>query len=348
MGKILVGHVLDVLRGISSESVDCVVTSPPYWGLRVYGTEAQIWGGDSSCPHSWDFIKPAINHKAGETNPCKEAHYKESLPETSSFCSKCGAWRGELGNEPDFNLYLKHLMEIFKEVKRVLKLTGTCFVNLGDTYSGSGCVTKDYRTGKSKSINGIGKNKALYKTGGIAQRLKAVPSKSLCLIPNRFAIQMVDDGWICRNEIIWHKLNCLPQSVKDRFTVDFEKIFFFTKSGKYSFDQQFEPKKEVSKTREKRGRGESHKNIKIPGQTLQGLSRPVKNDPDREVSDSRNMRCVWSIPTKGFKGAHFAVFPEKLVEVMVKSGCPSGGLVLAHFLAPAPWGLWRRRMEGII
>src|SRR3990167_1446298 len=153
LNKIYNIDALEGLKKLDSESVDCVVTSPPYWNLRDYGVE------------------------------------------------------GQLGLEPTFQEYITKLIEIFDEVKRVLKKTGTCWVNIGDTYSGSGCGTNYYRTEASKSIQGKGKNIHLYKTEGIAQKTE-LPPKCLIGIPERFALEMTDNrGWIRRNTIIWHKPN---------------------------------------------------------------------------------------------------------------------------------------------
>ena len=209
-------------------------------------------------------------------------------------------WRGQLGLEPTPQLYIQHLVGIFDEIKRVLKKTGTCWVNLGDTYGGTGDKGKhkdpkyaDGRNGQSVAVNGT------------------QTAKSLVQIPSRFAIAMTDSGWILRNEIIWHKPNCLPSSVKDRFTVDFEKLFFFTKSKRYYFEQQLEVATEPI------GRA-----VKLGAKTLGGdavLGSPA-NRPDRKPfinNGRRNKRTVWSIPTRPYKGAHFAVFPPELVETPI-------------------------------
>lgn len=128
INTVIQGNVIDVLKQIPSESIDTVITSPPYWSLRNYGTSPQIWDAKEGCEHD------------------QEIH--------SAFCKKCGAWKGELGLQPTFQLYIKHLCDIFDEIKRVLKNTGTCWVNLGDVYAGSGNGTNDYRTEASKSISG--------------------------------------------------------------------------------------------------------------------------------------------------------------------------------------------------
>jgi site-specific DNA-methyltransferase (adenine-specific) len=235
VNKIIQGDALQVLKTIPDNSVDCVVTSPPYWALRDYEIE------------------------------------------------------GQLGLEPSFNEYIDKLLEIFDEIKRILKDTGTCWVNLGDTYSSSSKGTG----GKTNYSKRKGKENFMAFSKPI-KIVKIVPDKSLCLIPFRFAIQMVEKGWIMRNVIIWHKPNAKPQSAKDRFSVDFEYIFFFTKSPKYYFKQ-----------------------IKGP------LNGELKG---------RNERTVWSIPTKPFKGTHFATYPKDLVRNILTAGCPPNGIVLDPFI----------------
>jgi len=281
--QIICDNNLDVLKTFPSESINCCITSPPYWALRDYGVE------------------------------------------------------GQLGLESTFHEYLDRLIAIFDEVKRVLRKDGTCWVVLGDTYSGSGCGTNDYRAEKSKSIQGKGKNRNLYKTGGIAQKItNVVQAKSLLQIPSRFAIMMTDHGWILRNEIIWYKPNAMPSSVKDRFTVDFEKVFFFVKEKKYWFEQQFEP----YLTQEKRPDGivrQRTYGYKGKYSSKEEMRKWQKNEDSIHGNNAyspqgRNKRCVWQIPTKPFKEAHFAVFPPTLVEPMIQAGCPENGIVLDPFM----------------
>jgi site-specific DNA-methyltransferase (adenine-specific) len=196
LNKIYQGDALEVLKSFPSGSVDCVVTSPPYWALRDYGVE------------------------------------------------------GQLGLEPTFQEYINKLCDIFDEVKRVLKKEGNCWVNLGDTYSGSGNGSGD-KTYKDRQHIKREKFDLIYK--GQKAGKTELPDKCLIQIPSRFAIEMCDRGWVLRNEIVWHKPNCMPASVKDRFTVDFEKIFFFVKSKKYYFEQQLEPVSEISLKRSEYG-----------------------------------------------------------------------------------------------
>jgi len=223
---------------------------------------------------------------------------------------------GQLGLEPTFQEYINKLCDIFDEVKRVLKKEGTCWVNMGDTFSGSNCGSNDYR-----EKDGLGlKPQERYNNQRAGKT--NLPDKCLLQIPSRFAIEMCNRGWILRNEIIWHKPNCMPSSVKDRFTVDFEKIFFFTKSKKYYFETQYEPMISESE----RGGG---KKIASMGNEWGGQGLVDWKKPDNGL---RTKRTVWKIATKPFKEAHFATYPEKLIETPIKAGCPEGGVVLDIFM----------------
>ena len=456
INTILQGDCLEVLKTLESESVDCVITSPPYWALRDYGVDKQ------------------------------------------------------LGLEPTFQEYINRLCDVFDEVKRVLKKSGTCWVNMGDTYGGSGKGAGGYSdkstlqgyTGEHTKGRQMAKESWNFKK---KPKIKGDVSKSLIQIPSRFAIEMTNrrgfkiknpddrawlagiiegegcitihkreggrknatygivlsvantsrvmidriaeltglggniqeairgrnqklyrwnamsdnakwvlreiyphivskrnqarcalwspssgkeaeecwqnlkkmhhyekttrdypepevggiDPWILRNEIIWKKPNCMPSSVRDRFTVDFEKVFFFVKNKKYWFEQQFEQYEawenrpsgivrnrifeydskinnnpQAYSPRQKAMQsfyGENRGNL---GKGINGSTLGTK---DSLSENGRNKRCVWKIPTKPFKEAHFATFPEKLVEPMIKAGCPEkkgfeSGIVLDPFI----------------
>jgi len=321
------GHALTELKSLPAESVDCVMTSPPYWGLRTYKTEPIIWG-DNHCEHDFqlDGSRTRI-HKGWSTGTRTVSEGSPSSnydhfgkAEQGQFCLKCNAWRGELGLEPTIELYIEHLILIFNEVKRVLKKTGTCWVNLDDSYAGgkgqSGCGDAEYQENRTDATL----NKPYHQMGGHglirpADGKIGVPAKSLCLIPQRFAIAMVEQGWILRNDIVWEKPNPMPESVKDRFTGSWEHLFFFVKSKRYFFEQQFEPITEATITRNlypHSGGGEyAISRVRGPGEfgnKLQG----------------RNKRDVWEFPTIScpFPGVHFATFPEKLCETPILAGCP--------------------------
>ena len=238
---------------------------------------------------------------------------RDHQPFLSGFCSKCGAWKGQLGMEPDFNLYIKHLCDIFDEVKRVLRKDGTCWINIGDTY-----YTKSGSSFENDNINPKSKETGINKANEIRGK-GLLQSKNLALIPFRFAIEMQNRGWILRNVIIWHKPNCIPSSVKDRFTVDFEYLFFFVKNKKYWFEQQFEHLKEISVKRAKYG---WYGKKLLDEKSYNGVSHTEKMGERFVPVQGRNKRCVWTISPKPFHDDHFAVFPPELVEIPIKAGCP--------------------------
>tara|TARA_Y100000310_G_scaffold71588_1_gene67452 strand:+ start:34 stop:1056 length:1023 start_codon:yes stop_codon:yes gene_type:complete len=297
LNSILEGDALEKLKELPDQSVNMCMTSPPYWALRDYGVDKQ------------------------------------------------------LGLEPTFNLYINKLCDIFDEVKRVLRDDGTCWVNLGDTYFGSGkCAGGDGKNKESFTFTEKEKRKchncdkefmgwkfqnfcgsACSGVDNTPRTIKGkLPDKTLTMIPMRFAIEMVNRGWILRNEVIWHKPNAMPASVKDRFTVDFEKIFFFTKNKKYWFEAQREGNN-YYKTIAKKGQKRFGGNTAIGNETIR---------KDRIIETiGRNKRAVWSINTKPFKEAHFAVYPEELCETPIKAGCPEDGIVLDPFFGAGTTGL---------
>jgi site-specific DNA-methyltransferase (cytosine-N4-specific) len=208
---------------------------------------------------------------------------------------------GQLGLEDSGEHYLTKLCQVFDEIKRVLRADGTCWVNIADSYSGS---SRGF-SGRQHGILGKKAQKFLPKAP-LPRSTDAIPPKSLCLIPFRFATAMVNRGWILRNTIIWQKPNAIPESVTDRFTVDFEYLFFFVKSRHYWFNQQWEKAKEQDRC--------------------------------------RHTRCVWSIPTVGFPGNHYAVYPERLLETPIKAGCPEGGVILDPFLGSGTTALVAQKL----
>ena len=272
--RVIQGNCKDVLVDLESNSVDCCVTSPPYWGLRDYGIDDQ------------------------------------------------------LGLEPNFADYISNLCDIFDEVKRVLKPSGTCWVVIGDTYAG----------GAGSSNNGFNE-RCGHASGDRKQenpkpkiRAKNLPSKCLCQIPSRFSIEMCNRGWILRNSLIWHKPNAMPSSVKDRFTVNWESVFFFVKEKKYYFEQQFEPfhpDTDVWYRKELR-EGKTYDCKKPYKGNTQYATAKAQNPSESKArilesmrtSEGRNKRCVWTIPTQPSSEPHFAMYPEKLIEPMIRAGCP--------------------------
>ncbi len=327
INKIYNMDCLEGMKLIPDKSIDMIITSPPYFNLRDYGTEGQI------------------------------------------------------GQEETYDDYIDSLMSVFNECYRVLKDEGSCWVNIDDVYQ----------------------------------------KQSLACIPDRFKIKMVDSGWICRNEIIWHKPNAMPSSAKTRFNNDYEKLFFFTKKNKYYFETQYEPLKSVVPTTPKRAKNKTskYKDTKQESTVRQGMNKSRgqklvflrKNLPSQEefvsfmrsritiekivensalkqskvehwfrrdksgfaypsaedwnsikwlvddwskefqkidqqlnditietddilknVEKGRIKRAIWSINTKPFKGCHYAPYPEELIKIPILACCPVKGIVLDPFI----------------
>ena len=351
--KIIYGDSLEILKKLPSESIDCVVTSPPYWNLRDYSTARWI-EGDPNCDHVKNskatkvFGNPEFNKGRPSREETKTADYYYK-----DVCEKCGAIKEDkqLGQEQTIQEYIDNLCNIFDEVKRVLKKRGTCWVNLGDTYSSiSGGMSKGY----------YGKNPAL---GDVVKQPKTeLPDKCLCQIPSRFAIEMTNRGWTLRNEIVWQKSNQMPQSVKDRFTVDFEKVFFFVKNRNYHFNQILEEatgydgrkdldyhggNKDIALGKHKRWRKYGEVKDGVAGTGLRVHKGFVNHSGYSNIENPfvRNKRCVWTIPTKSFKEAHFATYPEALIEPMIQAGCPEEGIVLDPFMGSGTTGLVAKKQN---
>lgn len=326
---IIQGDCLTELKKLDGESINCCVTSPPYWALRDYGTA--VWeGGSENCEHR---VGRATRGGLSDLQKGNHGGFGDEAIRTGQCCPHCGAKRidKQLGLEPTFQEYINKLCDIFDEVKRVLRKDGTCWVNLGDSYNSHG---ETGRKDKHK-YGGISKVEHLH-AGGV----KNYPAKCLCQIPQRFSIEMCNRGWILRNILIWHKPNCMPSSVKDRFTVDFEYIFFFVKNKKYWFETQREPHltKPVENTMsraERKANTDNNRESAFMGNAPQGFD----GKPMGYSKQGRNKRAVWKITTKPFKGAHFAVFPEELIETPIKAGCPKGGTVLDPFCGSGTTGL---------
>ena len=223
--KILTGNNMEKLREIESESIDCVVSSPPYFGLRDYGT-ASWKGGDPNCDHTIshnnDNLKPHVNrpHK-GERN---------------NYCAKCNAKRidEQFGLENTIEDYIEKTILLFEELRRVLKPQGTVWWNIGDTYNTQPAGNKDLK--KSSGLPNTKENLHKRKDNISKKLFKGLKAKDLMMIPARVAIALSENGWYLRSEIIWHKPNPMPESVKDRPTSAHEKIYLFSKNKKYYYD----------------------------------------------------------------------------------------------------------------
>ncbi|MFA5187127.1 MAG: site-specific DNA-methyltransferase [Patescibacteria group bacterium] len=332
---ILEGDVRECLARLADNSVQCVVTSPPYYGLRAYGTNPQIWDGDAACEHEWGSEGPC--HHPGQVEQTKwktaEAAGKGQTAGSGSFCSKCGAWRGELGLEPTPELYVQHMTEIFREVRRVLREDGTLWLNIGDSYwggKGSNGSSKARRTAKERGyVQPSGT--VMMDTRPTDGNHPEIKPKDLIGIPWMLAFALRADGWYLRQDIIWSKPNPMPESVEDRCTKSHEYVFLLTKSPKYFYDH--EAVKEPCQSGPSDIRKMLEKKDRIGGKTLEAsdplyaVNQSTHIGKKRGVGDpsGRNRRSVWTIATKPFKGAHFAVMPETLVEPCIQAGTSEKG-----------------------
>ncbi len=352
MFQILHGDVRDQLKKIESGSIQTCVTSPPYWGLRDYGTDHQVWGGDSKCDHVWETERTSRPNSSGgrasESNPYAKKlsikgqdNYSEFADYSdratySDFCQKCGAWRGELGLEPTPELFVDHLVEVFREVKRVLRDDGTIWVNLGDTYWGGGWrgTSLNEKSGDlQKGHTGTHCGESMVMGTGKHDLYKP---KDLVGIPWMTAFALRADGWWLRSDIIWHKPAPLPESVLDRPTKAHEYIFLMSKSQRYFYDR--EAIRETPKE-------SSGKNIRCPDYDAESGERREVVGKDYDVIKGANKRSVWTVQTQPFSGAHFATFPTKLIEPCILAGSRKGDVVLDPF-AGSGTTLWVAEQNG--
>jgi len=354
--SLLTGNCLDVLKTIPDASVQCCVTSPPYYGLRDYGT-AKWEGGSSECDHKGKpmathagfneryFGKPSIVDKQGE---CLE-FYKD-------VCGKCGAKRvdDQIGLEQTPDEYVAKLVQVFQEVKRVLKGDGTLWLNLGDSYAGSG--KGDNPNGKQGT--NVGTRFDSPTSGFVPGGCKV---KDLIGIPWMVAFALRADGWYLRSDIIWAKPNPMPESVKDRPTKSHEYIFLLTKSKKYYYDYEavLEPASGYDGRKDTKFKG-SIKNYDgvMPGGKPQSFAQNGHErwqykkletgrtgekhsgyfNPDGSLRVQfvdgvpvRNKRDVWFVSTKPYREAHFATFPEDLITPCILAGANVDDTVLDPF-----------------
>jgi len=321
MNKIEFGDCREIMRKWASQGVKAqtCVTSPPYYGLRDYGT-AKWEGGDSHCEHSismptkWNdpkrgtVLRPEVGHRGG----------------SSSNCHLCGAKRidEQLGLEDTPDEYIKNMVEVFRCVWDVLEDDGTLWVNIGDSYcnsNGFARASPEYqREGRNNMPANDRKLDKLHATG--------LKTKDLIGIPWMLAFALRADGWYLRQDIVWSKPNPMPESVQDRCTKAHEYIFLLSKSHKYHFDHVAikEPLKGEPETRDKNAEG-------YQADYSKG-DRFSKGERVFGADGMANKRSVWTVNTKPYSGAHFAVFPTELIEPCILAGAPLGGIVLDPFM----------------
>ena len=321
INKIVQGDALSVLRSMPDEVIQCVVTSPPYWGLRTYGH----WGMQILFGSLADFGMPS-KHRDRWWNRIRW----RAAERGGVWSRNKRSWIGALGFEPTPDEYLKNMTAIFREIRRVLRPDGTCWINMGDSYTSGDRAT--FRSGASSN-----KNHQVQDDQARPQTPPGLKPKDLVGMPWRLAFALQADGWYLRQDIIWAKPNPMPESVTDRCTKSHEYIFLMTKSAKYFCDM--EAVREITgnegyvcKSNKPTGKYEygDEDTIKTKG-SQHSNHHEMRNNPN-----GRNKRSVWTIPTQGYKEAHFATFPEKLIVPCIKAGtsekgcCPACGMPWAR------------------
>jgi DNA modification methylase len=344
--RIIQGDIRTILPTLQADSFDCIVTSPPYYGLRDYGT-ATWEGGDPACDHVGP---PIMSDKTGLSHPelksreklLAEPYRNVGVP-YRNVCAKCGARRvdAQIGLEPTLAAYLETIVAVCRELRRVLKPSGIMFLNIGDSYAGSGKGGNPPESKHKKQATNAGSliKRGRKKTldfgdivwehgppheGPIDARARefGIKQKDLMLVPERLGIALQADGWWVRSHIIWAKKNCMPESCADRPTSAHETVWMLTKRARYFWDT--EAVKEESAG---------------PGKICGPKSDASRNDGDtcgtvRGDGQSRNLRNVWHMASYPYPDAHFATFPPDLAARCIKAGSSERGC--CHECG-APW-----------
>lgn len=364
---------------LADNSVDCIVTSPPYWGQRKYRVPATVWSGRAGCRHQWGHMErgrrkdvlPESESTAGRLGATQAS---SGHNHGGRFCRDCGAWRGQLGLEPTPQLYIEHLVECFREARRALKPSGTCWLIISDSRpSNKGAGEKLHDGMKQATNRGC---QLSHDVGSVPanrqSKIENLKCSDMLGLPHDLVKALRADGWYWRDEIIWAKPNGMCESQRTRTTRNHEYVFLLTKSPspKYFFDVEAIMEPASDPARRERGR---NKTYAPPGQNphhgtaFVSLGREGRNSrmhQDRDVFHPaarkvrvpnpesripelyRRKRSVWwiSVSKPRIIGKHYATFPEKLVEPMILAGCPKGGIVLDPFAGSGTTGAVARRL----
>jgi DNA modification methylase len=324
------GDARAVLAQMDADSVDCVVTSPPYWGLRDYGTAKWV-GGSPDCDHRKAARQSVAKSIAASTLHGGYATVGHSREGFSGHCPRCGAVRVDLqlGLEPTIGDYIASMVEVFEHVRRVLKLDGTLWLNMGDCYASSVKGTSHTRDGAASSAD---HDDRAFRDKPFSTVGNGLKPKDKVLMPHRLAIALQAAGWFVRQDIVWAKRNPLPESVRDRPTTAHEYVFLLSKSSNYYYDADAIKEPVSGGTH---ARGTQHVTPKAAAHHGDQLLRP-RNNASASVAmwdavTMRNKRSVWPIATQPYPDAHVATFPEALVTPCILAGCPERGIVLDPF-----------------
>ncbi|MFE0024131.1 DNA-methyltransferase [Amycolatopsis sp. NPDC059021] len=364
------GDATTTLASLPDSSVDCVVSSPPYWGLRDYGTGTWV-RGDPDCAHR------AAAGRGGNVPQSK--HPRLAYPASAAHrggvpqrCRRCGARRedDQHGLEPTPQDYIDRLRGVFDELHRVLADTGTVWLNLGDSYATDPLGRSDHAM-RASTVSGRSAAEPLRESvrRAGARRTGVLPRKNLVGMPWRVAFALQADGWILRNAIVWHKPNAMPESVRDRLSNRYEMLFLLVKQQRYFFD--LDPIREplarpealgegiviggvhkgrragIDATARRRGNsvyGKYHDTDPFPAKAPGEAMRPTGSQHTAAHERGKNPGDVWSVTTRPLREAHFAAFPVDIPLRCIAAGCPEGGAVLDPFSGAATTGMAARRL----
>ena len=328
------GEARAVLATWPAASVQCVVTSPPYWGLRDYGT-ATWAGGDSDCSHQ------RMATGGNERQGANKGNAGELGTPFRDDCGICGARRidQQLGLESSPDAYVAALVDVFREVRRVLAVDGVCWLNLGDSYNGGGGAGTETAFNKPDVETG-GRNRQARNHGtrqmiGRKTCADGLKPKDLIGIPWRVAFALQADGWYLRSDVIWSKPNPMPESVTDRPTKAHEYVFLLTKSERYAYDA--DAIREPISENWQHGGGPP-----MPELGPHRLTEGARGHQSQRVYDEAkgaNARSVWTMATEASPYEHFAVMPKALARRCILAGCAFGKTVLDPFAGVATTGV---------
>ncbi len=340
------GDCAELLPTLPPASVQCIVTSPPYFGLRDYGLPPTLWptieytplaglpsmciqGCDPDCAHVWGspVRGPFANTTPGPNGRMKNtAAGHDRAQEAGHYCQLCGGWRGCLGLEPDPLMFIAHLVYVFRLARPVLADDGVCWMNLGDTYAAAAIAASGaFMAARARKAWEHRADRTGWRSAPAGLK-----EKDLLGIPWRLAFALQADGWYLRSDVIWSKPNAMPESIRDRPTKAHEYLFLLAKSKQYYYDQESiaEPAAQSTKDRAYLGkRVLSDRQKAMQDQGMHGKSDTLR------VYDraTRNRRSVWTVSAQGIRDAHFATFPEALVEPCILAGSRPGDTVLDMF-----------------
>lgn len=322
VGQVYIGDVREFAQGLGPGQVQCMVTSPPYWGLRSYKIPPVVWDGDADCEHQWGDEQRAVwaNDLPGPSNPGKNPAPRRRARKSGRWCQGCGAWLGQLGGEPTVEAYVAHLVEVFRLLRPGLADDGVLWLNLGDTYA-----FRSARVGGRRSSSDGQVRRGVPESGERPKAYGSLKHKDLVLVPFRVALALQEDGWYLRSNVAWEKPNALPEAVTDRPSNSHEALFLLTKRPRYYYNAEA-IRDQVTGTAHSRGKGKTPKGDRVEGRA----------NNDWQVATAarvewRNARSVWPINTERFEGEHDSTFPPALAAKCILAGSRPGDLVCDPF-----------------